>query len=1551
MDNPVKTATFKFGLKGLVSKEDPALLRDGQYRSLVNCEVLQEGGIASRNGRKSLGNANLGVSLAYMVRKSHVSTIEDPSTPSGNLRYVGVNNGTASAGNLYRTTDYSTLTEVATKINTTLGTESKRFKVANYSAGSSGHPWAFIASELKMLKDNCASPYATGTGGQTGAGLRTWGITPAFGVAIADVSAYLDLASTIPVVYSTGTVNVDATGLIVTWASGTGLCTTGFYAGMAGHPINIGGTTCEVVSVYTTSTTDDTLILLAPLTSEEGQSGVAFSVSNAFLDGGSAFSPSGSTPYDYRACYIGADTGNQGNPSQTMLADSVAGVAGGYPVRGSDNTDQGTPINVHLQAVIVTVWGTGDQQVSQTVPSIAIYRRGGLLYDTWRLVGTVINPGLGGGGEPNSVSFIDNIPDTVLVYAQQIQLDNDPPVLSTVPTPLTTTISSGATAAGFSTISTTAAIFTLLTNLPGGTLMHFTDSSPEDVFIIAATTASTALIYCQYAHAALAPVEIDTITGQPCTLTDTNQQFTLVAGDPNNPHVLYRSKGDMPESFPIAPADGTVASIAVGSPSNPIMAFFGDFRGAIVCLNLLGIYETLIYNGSLLQPSQVAKKGLVSPEACCKTDNEIWFLSTDGVWSWDGGTCQKRSEAIDPIFHGQQLNGIPPLDFSNQSIIFPHIMAYRRGEICLLYLDVNGAYNMLICEPGFGDRWRLYTESPASSPPDGPSATTFIYTEPDTGTMVLSKAADPTEGPLFYFEDQEIITTGINYTSDGFTTDPTTQGVPIPIDMRLPWIDFASPHAKKLFEEVYLDLDISNTLGHGTSIPVLSVDLLFDYSDTAVYTVSVPLTLSGRSLVSLLPNLQNVASVFQSFGREGRAVSFRIYGAAYPSRMQFFNLIFRYQDTGILTAGAMSDWMDLGSKFDKRLYEMSVEFDVEGTNRTLIMDTITGVAGNTYNAAIQSFTLSNPTITGAGRALCTFPLADATIVKMVRIRQAATPVFSSGSYPAATAFFKIDSVDFQKEVYPADIVNCTPWDDGGYAYLKYLNQIFMEVNTNGVPVTVNAQADGAAKFTFVVTSTESDRQRFVTVPTGLTGYRWRLFVDVSQAAIVSGGGMFQLWNHSMKMEPADKGEVGHTFDWDDLGYSYDKYLRTVAVEYDNTSGANITLQMDTLSGIGGQTLNSNVASFTVSGGRTKVVFPVPINTIAKMIRLYPVGATIPAGFKQWKYKFEFDQYPPDIILSTQWKDAQNPDSKNPSWLWIDADTQSVAATVILQNESGTAMTVNHTGSATNRKVNYPIPVDIFAKMWRLLATPGTGGKFQNFDWGFARWQPTDEASGIDPPEAVLWTPWQQWGWPYGTTARNLILTINTGGVDCVIGLATQEAGVVQTFTVNTTYTTRKVVLACNAGLIGTQWRLLLTPGSGGLSQLWNWQMDVVKEPPAVTEWTSNPQGFGYRGWKIIKQVWLDYQCASPMTWTMVSDTGTFSITLPAHPVRAVERFYPPSVWGSGLDKSKLYTFSFAATDPLMMYADVSGIEWLAIGSDRHAEYKQTMLSEFLQMPI
>ena len=1433
----MKTAEFRFGLNGLVSKQDPTLLTDGQYRNIISCEVIQEGGIASRTGRKLLGSVGTGATLAYRIQKMILSPTEDPSTPSINPRYIGLQDNTGI--NLWRTQDYSTFAKVYTGINSTLGMVRKRFQLASYTAGESGGPWAFIAAENAMLKDNGSGLYTT---------LNRWGILPAANVATA---------------------------------------------------VNAGG---------------------------------------GNLDGGDPASPNGSQPYDWRYTYVATDTNNEGNPSQTMLSDSA--VSGGPPLAG------------HNFKATVTGFGTDDPQIG----SINVYRRGGLLFDTWRLVGQVANPGVG-----STWTLSDNIADVDLEFAPQVSIYNDPPVTSTVPRPITGSLAAIASA-GRQTVNLTLGT---LAGVTPGTLLHLFYDNPEDVIIEAVNSTTQFIAYFQHTHSANADFEIDTITGQMCNLAIAYQQFILVAGDPNNPQLIYRSLGGAPEYFPLLPADGTVAVVACGSPSNPILAMC-EFRGQIITLNSLSIFATLIINGNLIQGSEVASRGLVAPFAWCKTDNEIWFLSTDGIYSWDGGLCRKRSEAIDPIFHQQEINAIPPLSpqgiTSTNYATQPPFMEYYRGQVRLFYLDVNAQISCVVCEPRFSDRWRRLDLSTGG-------IIEIAYSEEDTGSNI--QALDSLSGVDFAIDDQQVISGGNNFTSDLFTTDPTTQGDNINFDIRLPWIDFNSPFTSKFLAEALLDLDVSNSDLTGQAN--LAIDILIDYNDTgAVYTADpdavdtlvVPLAslTGGRATpLSLLPALENVTGQIQSLGRSARAFSYHIYGQAYPTRMNFFRLFFRYDDQTELTAGGPTDWMNLGVKYDKKLYWMTVEFDVNGIGQTIVIDTIAGPGVGTYTPAVQQFSLNNPVLSDSspGRAIQTFPINNAIAVcKEVRVRPIAT---ASDVGQGATVLFKIYSATFEKEDYPPDITSFTPWETGSYEYDKYANQLDLEVNTNNKIITVNIQADGAnvmvaaTPFTFTVQSTESDRRRNITFPPGLIGIQWRIFVDPTQANLWTGGGvgMFQLFSKRFVFQPADRGDVGHTFDWDDLGHPYDKLLFTIVIEYDTTLGGPIVLQMDTLSGINGTTVTTALTTFSLGTGRGKTSYSIPAGTIAKMVRVYPKTTPNP-GYKQWKYAFTKTDYPPDHVTVTEWRNASSPTDKDPSWLYIDMDTAGVAASVFLINENGIVMEVSHTGTANNRMKNYPIPVDATAQMWSLQIVEGAASKSQLFAWTFERWHIFEQTSPNDPPEIVLACPWDDFGYPYPKLARSLILTINTGGVPCKVSIATSDGGIQQTFTVNTTYVDRRRVLACNPNLSGMMWRPLFTPGPGGLAQVWSWTMDTVKEPPSLTIWTSYQQSLGYPAYKFLKQLWLEYVCSTTVIVTFVSDTGTLTFTLPPHATRASERYLFPTVWGSGLNKSKLYDVTIASSDGVAgvsLYGDASDIEWISCGADRHAAYQQTKLSSFMQIPL
>jgi hypothetical protein len=171
------------------------------------------------------------------------------------------------------------------------------------------------------------------------------------------------------------------------------------------------------------------------------------------------------------------------------------------------------------------------------------------------------------------------------------------------------------------------------------------------------------------------------------------------------------------------------------------------------------------------------------------------------------------------------------------------------------------------------------------------------------------------------------------------------------------------------------------------------------------------------------------------------------------------------------------------------------------------------------------------------------------------------------------------------------------------------------------------------------------------------------------------------------------------------------------------------------------------------------------------------------------------------------------------------------------------------------------------------------------------------------------------------------------------------------FSVNTTLDDWSRVVPLASNLIGRLWKLALTPGTGGKAQLFNWDLDFIKEPAAVTQWDSYELTLGSKFFKFVKQAWWMYTCASTVTLQLISGTGTYSVTLPAHATRDTERFLLPSVWGTGYDKSKTYRVKLTSASQFKFYDQGSGLEFIVIGGDRHDSYHQASFSELMGMGV
>ncbi len=1157
------------------------------------------------------------------------------------------------------------------------------------------------------------------SGGSVIGGLQPWGIRPANGTARANVLSVLSVVTPgTPVVIR---VNPASHGF-----QDHSPVTIHIAAGPADHKYFVKVVSAMDLELYTDE----------DLTAGSAGDGVAagdYFVGN--LDGGDDASPAASVLYKWVFTYRNPLTGNEGNPSQIMVDDSAAGFDRDDvdPVTGVPRVT-GQPLPAHNRVAIVTGWGTDDPQIPVGAQNtVVFYRTGGLLADgAYRFVGFGVNPGLGA-----FCSILDNTSDPDLAFEDRIaEFDNDPPVPSTLKMPWLTTIINGPYAAtkndplagGFGPVVVREAPPAMVRV---GSILHFRglpgSNNQESAVIqaIGTTTISsvvytTLMLYLQYKHLEGERIEVDTAMGQPCSLACSAFDSMFVAGDANNPHVLYKSKTGQPESFPISDAAGITHAINVGSPANPIKGIC-EFRGNILCLNATNLYEVSVFNGIMYGPNDTpAQRGLLTQKAWCVADNEVWYLSYDGIWSWSGGQSVKRSEAIDPIFHGVTSTfaglSLPPM-FMDQNLLQYARLEYARKQIHFFYPDVFGHMFYLVYDILF-DRWLPGSKNGPGSPGTNQSIS-HLFLERDTGNLLYFRN-DPAGGVICL--DDAATYTG--QASDEYLGNPLIQGTAIPWLAVTGWMDLGNAFVPKVFDEVLLETDAQGPY---------SVQVLYDYAQTAGDSFNVPAATVGRTWLALGLNLQTDASqagALSGYGRQASVIAFAFSGNAQGYRPTIYGVKFRYRDVGEITAGPVYDWSDLGHKYDKRLYEFTVEFDTGNTNRKLILDTIGGVKGNVEADDVQSFAISNPTILGPGRAKQSFAIKDGVVCKLVRLRSVSTA--PSSVTPAAT-YFRILSADFQKENYPADIVPfCEPQDDN-YPYLKYLNQFNIDVDTGGVAIDVQLQADGTTVETVSIRTTAQDRDRTPTTNPNLVGRKWRWFVDTSQAAIATGGGKFQVFSHSFKFQPADKGEVVHTGDWDDLGHPFDKRLYTVTLEWDNTGGAPVTMVLDLLTGIGGGTVQSSVQTFALgTAGRSEKTFALIDGLVCKKIRLYPQTSPLPATFKHWRYSFQAERYPADTVLFTEWEDGGTPYLKYLNQLTLDVDTQDAPIQVKIQVDGGiTVQEITVLTGQNTRDVTPTTKPNLIGRRWRLLIDPNQSyltsgtGKFQLFGHSF-KFQPADK---------------------------------------------------------------------------------------------------------------------------------------------------------------------------------------------------------------------------------
>lgn len=1069
------------------------------------------------------------------------------------------------------------------------------------------------------------------------------------------------------------------------------------------------------------------------------------------LGGAASGGPNGA--YTYLYTFRNPQTGAEGNPCALPVDSAV--------------------INPSNQAVEVTYFGAdtnpvvgpadrpnGDPAITG-LGSIAIYRAGGTFADNlYRFVGYGTNPGYAISGFPNpaAVPFEDTIGDLELVNARTIEFDNDMPVTSSLPIPFVATIQSEDLVAaapytrlfltGYTTPSGVPDPNLNTTYFTPGSLVTIGTGNNQEtcvVFNVGTTIAASSNfidVLLQNGHSLGEQVSCDANAGKPCDLVCLYQDAILLAGDPNNPHVVYRSKSGRPDAFPVIDLeDGNAHQLNVGSPSNPIMGI-AEFNGEVVCLNQQSIFVFIVLSGAMSQPQKTpSDRGLIAKHCWCKVKNEIWFLSYDGIYSWAGGDCQLRSEAIHSIFNSPtkaEDQTYFPIDYSPDALKGFDIECIDQ-EVWLHYADVTGAtqtwrYQLLY------DRW-----IPAAIP-DGLGA---MMTERDTGRLIVG-IQDNSGGTPQGFLQQQGIGTSENWNSN------EGDGAQIFWDLQTGYVSPEERTRKVQFTELLIEI-LNPAMPPGD---LLEFSLSYDYATNPDGSAKLD-PVDSFEIISANPKRTFLAFPLQvdgvsgtAEGKEAMSVSLTVRGQN-TELVQVFSWTLRYIPLQEPTKNSILDWQSLGSPNDKQLYCLAMEFDPNGQIVTLLLDIIAGVPGaqvpeiqqivlqpaifTTLLAAIAPGDLTinvvNPTgivlgtvlqvgdellfVTAApagtvvavirgylaspitshaalpdnpvyslGRVKQTFPIVDNVIAKSVRLR----PVIPDQE-------FQIFAWEFEPiEKYPPDIVYFSELTDNDYAYLKFYNQISLDVDTGGVTVTVGLELDGAIVFTFPVNTDRFTRYGQFTCPALFAGVNARVVVQLP----IPPGGKFQMWGCTFQVTPADKGPVRHTTDWDDLGTQFDKQLQTITFEYDGSAG-DIDMQIEELSGIHGDIVGPGMTVRLVGANRAKQQFAFPDGHIAKMIRVHPASApAVPLNWKSWTYAVGKIDFPPDFILFTDLTDNGSPYLKFFNQIVLEVDTGGQPVIVLLELDGIVRWEFTVTATRLTRRQAFVCPQQLAGINARIL---------------------------------------------------------------------------------------------------------------------------------------------------------------------------------------------------------------------------------------------------------
>jgi hypothetical protein len=501
--------------------------------------------------------------------------------------------------------------------------------------------------------------------------------------------------------------------------------------------------------------------------------------------------------YDIRYTYYNANTGTPSNPSPSQEFSVTSTNPGG------------TSTLIPLQQAINVI---GQYSSDPQVTHVKFWVRGGLYGNNWYYADQI--PNVTGTGQFN---YIYNLPDSVLSQGDILNLANDVPVTSTLQNPVNTTLTTALAPSPANTNTPTlltvnvaqAAAF-----VPNQVVFIGDPTDQEQVAVVTGGT-GTFTAWVQLPHASGELVVSYSYPAQPVYLAAAAYNQLWMAGDPNNPHLLYYTPVGFPENCP--PQN----YIPVGdSPSDPITAVVNT--QGVLFARTLSTWKRIFPGNPPYPQSTGSQHGSPASFDWCVTENEIWYQSWDGIRTFKGTDGPYRSLAIEWLYRSNPM-AIPTLvDLTQLSQV---VGAFHNNTATFSYIGIDGNRHRLLYSTNY-HRWR-----------NDDVPVTAMLVESDTNTLVYAKpliqSVSPPTGGWVVVHD--------SYTQDyddGGWVNGQLVKVPIPLTIQTPYDDQKAPHNPKNYNVLELDVNPNGS--------VIAPLLLFDDNNGVVSpVVPTPSTFTG----------------------------------------------------------------------------------------------------------------------------------------------------------------------------------------------------------------------------------------------------------------------------------------------------------------------------------------------------------------------------------------------------------------------------------------------------------------------------------------------------------------------------------------------------------------------------------------------------------------------------------------------------------------------------------------------------------------------------------